>query len=332
MTKEKIFQLISGLEKITDSKVIIYYTNDLIGPPFGTVIANDVLSLFKNILRKQGVVHRRTLILHTNGGTLDTAWPLVNLIKEYTKNDFEVIIPSKALSAGTLISLGADKIIMPLGSFLSPIDPTGTFKIKKDNMIEDKTCSVEDIMAYIEFAREKMGLKGQLGLTEALKLITQEYSSSIIGSVNRTHNLIRNLANKLMKIRKQPLTQKEIDSIAKYLIQDLYSHSHLINFDEAKEIGIKYVFRPNKSLETKIFALHNLYKKDLFLEEKTGEIDNHLRNISSIEREEIIKGACVHSADQKYSHNTEVVFAKTPTGTGEIRPVMNIKKQGWIEL
>ena len=37
--------------------------------------------------------------------------------------DFEVIAPGKCVSAGTLISLGADRKVMTLQATLGPIDP-----------------------------------------------------------------------------------------------------------------------------------------------------------------------------------------------------------------
>lgn len=63
-----------------------------------------------------------TLLLHTPGGVTNAAETIV----EYLRSKFpyiEVIIPLYAMSAGTMISLAADRIIMGRQSQLGPIDP-----------------------------------------------------------------------------------------------------------------------------------------------------------------------------------------------------------------
>ncbi|MFC1622781.1 hypothetical protein ACFL16_00105 [Patescibacteria group bacterium] len=332
MKKGNIDRFLASIEKKTKSKVLVYITNDL-KHPFGCQISTDALSLFKNILRKQGKIKNRTLILNTNGGLLDAAWPIVSLVREYTTDKFEVIIPSKALSAGTLISIGADKIHMCDGSFLSPIDPTKHFSINNGGNIEQKQCSVEDIMGFIKFAKYKTGLRDQAALTEILKLATKEFDPSLIGSVNRTHGLIRNLSQKIIKTRKD--TRKsgvDADRISKCLIEDLLSHQHLISLDEATEIGLDYASRINASLQKDIFDLFDYYKTEMHLEEKSQEIAELLRNISTTESKIVTIGACLHSAGLKYNHVTEANLSSMPAGPGKITANINIQKQSWSKL
>jgi ClpP class serine protease len=45
-------------------------------------------------------------------------WPLVTLLRQYCKR-LAVLVPFRAHSAGTLISLGADEIVMLPGSELA---------------------------------------------------------------------------------------------------------------------------------------------------------------------------------------------------------------------
>ena len=122
---------------------------------------------------------------------LDTPWPLVNLIREYCK-EFEVLIPEKALSAGTLISLGADKIVMLPYSHLSPIDPAAEFTDVEKK--QQKRIEIEDIIGYIKFAKEKIGIKSQTTLGEIMKELSKEINPTMLGSSNRIHSLIRSLA------------------------------------------------------------------------------------------------------------------------------------------
>lgn len=63
-----------------------------------------------------------TVILHTPGGSVNAAESIV----AYLRSKFsyvEVIVPAFAMSAGTMISLGSNKVIMGRQSQLGPIDP-----------------------------------------------------------------------------------------------------------------------------------------------------------------------------------------------------------------
>ena len=101
--------------------VIAYITGDR--PGFETRIAQDVIDLFIAQLDKIGPVERIVLYLYTRGGDTSAAWNIVNLLRMYCE-DLLVVVPHKAHSAGTIISLGANKIIMTKQATLSPIDPS----------------------------------------------------------------------------------------------------------------------------------------------------------------------------------------------------------------
>lgn len=97
------------LESEFSGTVIAYITGDR--PGFETRIAQDVIDLFIAQLDKIGPVERIVLYLYTRGGDTSAAWNIVNLLKMYCE-ELVVIIPHKAHSAGTIMSLGANKIIM----------------------------------------------------------------------------------------------------------------------------------------------------------------------------------------------------------------------------
>lgn len=330
-----IDNLIKSLEEKTGSKVLIYCTNDFApGTPFATQVGPDVISFFKEILEKQGVVNKRTLIISTNGGALNVAWPLVSLIREYTKKEFHVIIPNKSLSVGTLIAIGADKIKMMRGSFLSPIDPTGTFPIQNGPVLQNKACSVEDIMGYIKFAKEKIGLADQASLTETLRLITSEFNPQIIGSLNRTHSLIRSLSLKMLRNRvDKNLDESKIEAISKTLIEGLYSHEHLINLDEAQKIGISFASRVESAIESEVKELFNDFKSTMYLEENSRLLDNEIRNtVAGKPLQKDVVGAVIHSLELKYHFTTEATFNLIPEAPANQNMQVNITKQSWESI
>ena len=105
-----------ALETEFEGPVIAYITGDR--PGFETRIAQDVIDLFIAQLDKIGPVERIVLYLYTRGGDTSAAWNIVNLLKMYC-DDLMVIIPHKAHSAGTIISLGANKIVMKFTTDIS---------------------------------------------------------------------------------------------------------------------------------------------------------------------------------------------------------------------
>lgn len=74
------------------------------------------------------------LLLHTPGGDIDAAEKLVSLLHA-TVGNLKVIVPDLAKSAGTLMALGASKIVMSDSSELGPIDPQVRLNDGKGNLI-----------------------------------------------------------------------------------------------------------------------------------------------------------------------------------------------------
>jgi len=323
-----IKSLIQKLEKARGSRVICYLTGDKPAMPplnFSTKVAIDVLPLFTDILESFKTRPKKiSLVLDTTGGNLDAPWPLVNLIREYC-DDFEVIVLTRALSAGTLICLGADKIIMSESSQLSPVDPARTMSDGNNKL---KNLEVEDIAGYIDFIKKKVGITEQSGLTEVTKELTKEVDPTIIGSVNRTHYLIRRIAKNLMALSKNKLQDKQVNEVVEYLTEKLYSHRHFINRREAKDIiglgsVIEYSPKTTKDITMDMMRSFSelLQSKELFDPVKLlggkGEIDY------------ILPRALVYSSDKKYNFQSyyKISGVSDPSGA----PGLNINefRSGW---
>jgi ClpP class serine protease len=148
-----------------------------------------------------------------------------------------VLVPEIALSAGTLIALGAHKIYMHPHAFLSPVDPTGNWKD-----IEGKTQSlaIEDVMGYVDFVSERVGIRDQAALVEALKELTKEVKAPRLGSIYRTRLLIERLSRNMLELHLDKIDdQPRITQIVDMLTHSLFTHGHMIAVKEAqKAIGL----------------------------------------------------------------------------------------------
>src|SRR3990170_4401767 len=113
--------LIKALEDLRKSRAICYVTGDR--APFTTKIASDAVPLFEKHLRKIGKCNTLSLFLYTRGGDILAPLSIVKLLRNYCQM-LEVIIPYHAHSAGTLLALGANKIVMGKMGELYPTKPT----------------------------------------------------------------------------------------------------------------------------------------------------------------------------------------------------------------
>ena len=85
-------------------------------------ITHEDVNAFMSVMYGMTWTKNLTLVLHTPGGVTNAAETLVAYLRsKFT--DIEVIVPTYAMSAGTMISLAANRIVMGRQSQLGPIDP-----------------------------------------------------------------------------------------------------------------------------------------------------------------------------------------------------------------
>ena len=173
----------------------------------------------------------------------------------------------RALSGGTLICLGADKVVMCEPALLSPIDPStqNAFNPKeKDGPIP---ISVEDVTSYFDLAKddEQVGLKSDEHILEIFKALAAQVHPLALGNVKRVHSQIREIAKRLLELHVTGDSAEErIKQVVSVLTERLYSHAHLINRTEAAQIlGDDLVVLPSADEEVAMWDLYTLYE-DLF--------------------------------------------------------------------
>jgi len=107
--------ILRALEKQIGCKLLVYWTSDR-----GSVCDNDVIALyeiFKHIGRSEDIA----LFIKSNGGDVEAALRLVNLMREYNTR-VHALVPLESASAATMIALGADEIAMGPLAHLTAID------------------------------------------------------------------------------------------------------------------------------------------------------------------------------------------------------------------
>ncbi len=252
------------LEKARKSKLLVYITSDRKG--METQIAPDILSLFTEHLDKIGDTSKISLLIYTRGGNTLSAWTLVNLIRNFCK-DFEVIIPFNCHSAGTLIALGANRIVMTKQATLGPIDPSVNGPLNPampgvPNPNARVPVSVEFVDAYLQMAKKELGIKDQPSLSNILTDLTKHIHPLTLGQVYKSKSQIQMLAEKLLEHQKIDKDNKQ--KIIKFLCSESGSHDYTIHRTEAMSIGLE-IEKPNMDLYKTIKEIYDSIEAELEL-------------------------------------------------------------------
>ena len=336
--------LIKKIETNRGSKVITYVTSDRPGP-VNARVAMDIIPIVSEQLRLIGKTDKIDLFLYTAGGDTMVPWRLVSMIREYC-DTFSVLVPYKAHSAGTMICLGADEIVMSDLSEISPIDPStaNVFNPTDPNNPQAKIpISVEDVIAFMSLAKDKFGIKDEVELTKIFNKFvesTPQIHPLALGNVNRTHNLIRLIAKRLLKSHKDKMRDDEIEKIVEYFTEKLYSHTYFVGRREAKEeLGVKSVVEADKDLSKLMSDLHAEYVKEMGLGIGIWNPENELGlNVSQNKKD--YKIAFVETADLSRYFQLTIDFRRqqvmttqqTPHGPMQIpqdQVAFRVMEQGW---
>ncbi len=274
--------IIKQIQEKRGSKVIVYFTGDR--QMAMARIAEDAVRPLYDHLQTIGKTPKIDLFLYSRGGNVSVPWRIITMFREFC-DELSVIIPYKAYSATTLISLGADSIIMGKKAELGPIDPTLEKNSLAENAGPPAQISVEDVKSFISFIRERGHITDQAALAQVICMLANQITPLTLGSVNRTNSHIRLVARKLLTARKEKLEEAKIHSIIETLTEKMYSHGHGIGRKEAMEIGLPIII-PDNDLETIIWQLYLEYEQLLKLNDPidpiTTLIDKEQKHFSDV--------------------------------------------------
>jgi len=259
--RKKLFQ---ELETARESRVICYVTGDRRG--LETQISSEVYDLFVNHLDTIGPVKRVSLYLYTRGGDTLAAWSVINLIRQFA-DELEIIVPSKCHSAGTLMCLGSNRIIMTKQATLGPIDPSVNNPLNPQipgGAADAKAAvSVEQINGFIEMAREQCGLRWFGSHKTIVEILAKKVHPLVLGQVYRTKTQIQMLARRLLEHQVDDRAKKK--AIIAFLCSESGSHDYTIHRREARDIlGLK-IEKPSEDLYVLIKKIYDNIEAELQL-------------------------------------------------------------------
>jgi hypothetical protein len=319
-------ELMEKLEKERNSRLISYITGD--NPPFTTRIAGDVVPLLSNLLDKIGRIKKISLFLYTSGGDMLAPIRIVKLIRNHC-DEFEVLIPYKAHSAGTLISLGADKIVMSKLAELTPVDPTTTHPFNPQNPVNPQQrleISVEDFNSYFLFAKEKAGVTDEQ-MIEVYKMLVDKLHPLSVGNAYRAYRMTRSLTERLLWLHMNKKEDEEkIKKIVREITGNITIHAYPIDRDEATELGLK-VEKAKEEYDKLMRQLYDKYAEEMKLGQPFQPNELLLgRDIVEIER----PGAYFETTDVSYQFMIKGKIKKNIINNQAVID-LNLESQLWIK-
>lgn len=271
-TRKSRISLIESIQNKRNSILITYITCDRNG--LQANIAGDAVDIINNHLLENKIKSDSNidLYLYSRGGDADVPWKLVSKIREYIPNGrFGVIIPYRCHSAATVISLGADEIIMTAQAELGPIDATimnGPHNPYDEITKRQRPVSVEDVTGYFNLLKRASQLENSKNLSEdtvlrAYTQLSEKIDPLVLGSVDRLLEQTKLVATKLLKSRKKKIEDGDADSIVKKLSSEIFSHNHAISRTEAKnDIGLGWVVNAEDiDINNEVWQLYREYEE-----------------------------------------------------------------------
>ncbi len=320
---------------------------------FNDDMKEPLFRVLKETLKKAGTP--LDVLLYTRGGATNAVWPIAGLLREFDP-DFEILIPFRAHSSGTLLALAAKKIVMTELAELSPIDPTTANQFNPRDPVNVTAAlgiAVEDVKSYQEFWKAALEFDRGDGLTlehkyallqPHLSRLATEIHPLALGNVHRVYTQIRLLAANLLE-RHYKESEHGMSVIIDRLTTAYYSHHHMINRSEAREIlGSEHVELADGNLSAAMDALLRHYENDFdlrhpfFLGRLMGD---------EVEKTARFIGGVVESDSWSYLYETVIKFRQylaPPSGIqiqvppGTVAPLVpglprkyewQLMEQGW---
>lgn len=189
------------------------------------------------------------LIIDSPGGRIEPAYLISKTLKRIAAKKFSVVVPRRAKSAATLISLGADEIHMGMISQLGPIDPqvSGLPALALGNALNH----IADVAGKCPGASDML-----------TKYLIDQAPIRILGYFERVSESAAQYGERLLAGKPLP-EGKEAADVAKHLVQHYKDHSFVIDIDEARDLlGTSLIKEqtPEYALADEIYNLLDLVR------------------------------------------------------------------------
>ena len=224
-------QLLADLECETGREVIVYYAQ--LSEAISHADADDLSEIIEGLQSDE-----IDIILQTPGSGVDAVEKLVTVLKSRLKS-YRVIVPSWAKSGGTVIAMSSSQILLGVNSELGPIDPqihlSNLGAVPCSFVARDETKDPTLRQMCTSHVERMEALAKKILLTGTLSGVEGGKSAATVDAM-----------------------------IEKLSSSDTYkSHGAVIDFEEAREVGLPVEWMPPQdTLWKRIWLLYCCYEHD----------------------------------------------------------------------
>ena len=218
--------LILDIEELTGRPLIVYFSQ--LDQEISHTDPDDIAEIIQAVDSKSV-----DLFIQTPGGSVDACEKIISVLRKKF-DDYRVIVPSWAKSAGTVIALSSSEIVLGINSELGPIDPH--FKVN--------------------------GSPVPCQIVAADPALPQHFRTMADLSAKRMRQMAFDILDRGMMHGKD---KAEIDEVINKISDSTgyMSHGAVIDYDEAKALGLSATYlEPDDQVWRRIWLLYSLYDYD----------------------------------------------------------------------
>jgi hypothetical protein len=212
------------------------------------------MELLHNIQPEENI----DLLLHTRGGDVDAAEKLVTLVQATVGGgQLRVVIPDFAKSAGTLMTLGADGLIMSDSSELGTIDPQIWTDDGRGNLI------CHSVLSYLDAYKIHSDALREKPDDPVSRLMLDKLDPTTLRHYEAIRERARNFAEDQLKRKGRNFSQiaSALLDIARWP-----SHGQMIKWQDVRDLGlpVEYVLPRSERWQAywRLYCLLRLAVKD----------------------------------------------------------------------
>ncbi len=243
---------LSQLRALTNRDTIIYYTDWLTSNDPQVMISLEDIQAFMEVC-KDLPGPELDLIIHTPGGSPEACASVVNYLRQ-KYDHIRVFVPIAAMSAGTMLSLACDEIVMGKHSQLGPIDPqmfTGQRYAPSRAIID-------------QFDRAKAEIAADPAALQAWFPILQQYGVSLLEECEAAERLGKRLVTEWLRDSMfsglGDAADAKAEEVAAFFADfpSHQSHSLGITRQKVEELGLKVTrLEDDQMLQDAVLTVHH---------------------------------------------------------------------------
>lgn len=260
---------LTELYQVTGRPAILYYTDWMTSIQHNPATSMQPI----DVQGFMGAVHglkgdELDLILHVPGGDIAATQSIV----EYLRSKFShirAIVPLAAMSAGTMLALACDEIVMGAHSNLGPIDP--------QMLVNDQYVSSGALIA--DFVRAAGQIEQNPEAFRVWGPILAQYRPGLISDCLQAEALTRDLARRWLAEGMLRHRSNEAEDVADWFADDdeHLIHSRPITREQGRQQGLAIRFLEDSQEEQEaVLSVHHATLLSLTGTDTVKIIENHL--------------------------------------------------------